>query len=106
MTRRRSPPRPLGPSVGVAIPFPHDVDVAPELLVVALARAALLALLRALDNAHPPLAAPPAGRRLNRTERLARSAKSTALVLLDVLADYSAATQLSHQAGDAQDWPF
>jgi hypothetical protein len=39
----------------VPAPAPHDVDVAPQLVVVALAQAALLGLARALDSAHPVL---------------------------------------------------
>ncbi len=42
----------------IPCPSPHDVDLAPQLLVVALADAALLAVDRALDCAHPVLAAP------------------------------------------------
>jgi hypothetical protein len=41
----------------IPYPDPHDVDEAPQLLVVALADAALLAVERALDSAHPILAA-------------------------------------------------
>jgi hypothetical protein len=40
----------------IAYPAPDDVDSAPQLLVVALADAALLAVERALDSAHPILA--------------------------------------------------
>lgn len=40
----------------VAFPLPLDVDLAPQLLVVALAQAALAATHRALDSAHPILA--------------------------------------------------
>jgi hypothetical protein len=41
----------------VPYPDPLEVDAAPQLLVVALADAALLAVERALDSAHPILAA-------------------------------------------------
>ena len=40
----------------VIFPFPHDVDVAPQLLTVTVAQAALAALHRAVDSAHPVLA--------------------------------------------------
>ena len=59
----------------IPLPAAHDVDEAPQLLVVALADAALFALERALDSAHPVLAAkrrPEAHRPLLlSTERLA-----------------------------------
>lgn len=40
----------------VIFPFPHDVDIAPQLLTVTVAQAALAAVHRALDSAHPVLA--------------------------------------------------
>lgn len=40
----------------VIFPFPHDVDVAPQLLTVTVAQAALAAVHRAIDSAHPVLA--------------------------------------------------
>ena len=41
----------------ISLPSPLDVDLAPQLLAVALAQAALAATHRALDSAHPILAA-------------------------------------------------
>jgi hypothetical protein len=41
----------------IPYPAPDDVDAAPQTLVVAFADAALLAVERALDSAHPVLAA-------------------------------------------------
>jgi hypothetical protein len=59
----------------IPYPDPHDVDAAPQLLVVALADAALLAVERALDSAHPILAstrrADPLPPLMLSTERLA-----------------------------------
>jgi len=43
------------PRQRIAYPAPDEVDSAPQLLVVALADAALLAVERALDSAHPIL---------------------------------------------------
>jgi len=40
----------------IALPSPLDVDLAPQLLAVALTQAALAATHRALDSAHPILA--------------------------------------------------
>ena len=40
----------------ISLPSPLDVDLAPQLLAVALAQAALAATHRALDSAHPILA--------------------------------------------------
>lgn len=40
----------------IPLPLPIDVDLAPQLLVVALAQAALAATHRALDSAHPVIA--------------------------------------------------
>lgn len=40
----------------ILLPIPLDVDLAPQLLIVALAQAALAATHRALDSAHPILA--------------------------------------------------
>ncbi len=49
----------MSPHHGPRIPYPapDDVDAAPQTLVVAFADAALLAVERALDSAHPVLAA-------------------------------------------------
>jgi hypothetical protein len=49
----------MSTSARKAIPYPapNDVDAAPQLLVIALADAGLSAVERALDSAHPILAA-------------------------------------------------
>ncbi len=82
------PPRPR-------IPWPasHELDAAPQLLVVALADAALLALERALDSAHPILAvARPADRPpplLLSTERVATQVFEAIAELAAFLREYT-----------------
>jgi len=78
----------------VSFPFAHDVDVAPHLLVVTLAQAALAAAHRAIDSAHPVLAlaavsgkCPP----LTDSEHFAVLILETGNELAKLLADYAAA---------------
>ena len=67
------------------IPFPpsDDVDAAPQTLVVAFADAALLAVERALDSAHPILAV---ARHADRPPSLLLSTERVAFQVLDVTA--------------------
>jgi len=84
-----------------AIPYPDpdDVDAAPQLLVVALADAALRALDRSLDSAHPVLGAdkrpgsnpPPL---LLTTERLAIELLDAVAQLGALLHDYADSVRL------------
>ncbi len=86
-----------------SIPCPtlDDVDAAPQLLVVALADAALLAVDRALDSAHPILAAtkwpnrpPPI---LIATEHLAAQLLDVAAELAGLLRDYADAVRVDFE---------
>ena len=78
----------------VIFPFPHDVDVAPQLLVVTLAHAALAAAHRAIDSAHPVLAlaaVPGKCPSLTDSEHLAMLILETGNHLANLLADYASA---------------
>ncbi len=72
----------MSPHHGPRIPYPapDDVDAAPQTLVVAFADAALLAVERALDSAHPILAVV---RRADRQPRLLLSTERLAVQVLD-----------------------
>ena len=72
-----------------SIPYPSadDLDFAPQLLVVVLADAALLAVDRALDSAHPILAA---SKRTDRPPPPLISSERLATEVLDLSADLSA----------------
>jgi hypothetical protein len=76
------------------IPYPaaDDIDAAPQTLVVAFADAALLAVERALDSAHPILAttrhARGQPRLLFSTERVAIRVLDATAQLADLLRDY------------------
>lgn len=92
----------------IQLPFPCDVDLAPQLVAVALAQAALAALHRALDSAHPILAAlgpssPPTP--LSDSERFAILALDLGNDLAQLLADYNAAVVHDHLQ-DPDDSPF
>jgi hypothetical protein len=84
----------LSPPARQSIPYPapDDIDAAPQLLVVALADAALLAVERALDSAHPILAATrrahPQPILLLSTERVAIQVLEAAAQLTAVLREY------------------
>jgi hypothetical protein len=73
-------------------PDPHDVDAAPQLLVVAVADAALLAVERALDSAHPILTATQRADReppfLLSTERVAIQVREATTQLAALLREY------------------
>ncbi|HTQ46388.1 MAG TPA: hypothetical protein VMI75_26710 [Polyangiaceae bacterium] len=71
----------------IPYPAPDDLDAAPQMLVVALADAALLAVERALDSAHPILAAT---RLPNPRTRLLLSTESVAVQVLDATAQLAA----------------
>ena len=92
----------------VALPFPHDVDVAPQLLVVALAQAALAAAHRAIDSAHPALAlaaVPGNCPELTDSEHLAMLILEAGNQLANLLADYAAAVVQDNLEPD-DDLPF
>lgn len=77
-------------------PFPYEIDAAPHLLVIALARLALCATRTALDSAHPIIDA--AGRRratreLRHTESIAQRIIDASLQLAALLGDYEAAVR-------------
>jgi hypothetical protein len=99
---------PLAP-FGTLCPAPHDVDAAPQLVVVALADAALLALVRALDLAHPILAtnercAPPLPE-LTQTERCALEIVDVAELLAEAFERYdmSVACDIGHSLDGFED---
>jgi hypothetical protein len=55
-TRRIVDPDYATARTNISLPSPLDIDLAPQLLTIALAQAALAATHRALDSAHPILA--------------------------------------------------
>jgi len=67
--------------LSITCPAAHEVDAAPQLLVVTLAEAALLAIDRALDSAHPILASTT---RLDRTPPGLVTTEHLAVQILDV----------------------
>jgi hypothetical protein len=71
----------------IPYPAPDDVDAAPQTLVVALADAALLAVERALDSAHPVIAA---NRHADGRARLLLSTERVAVHVLDATVQLSA----------------
>jgi hypothetical protein len=78
----------------LTLPFPHHIDVAPQLVAVYLAQAALAAAHRALDSAHPILGIAPRpdwDPYLTDTEFLAALVRATAAHLAALLRDYDAA---------------
>jgi hypothetical protein len=92
----------------IPCPTPDDVDLAPQLLVVALADAALLAVDRALDCAHPVLAVPKRSDRppplLITTERVAALVLDLTAELAGRLRDYADAVR--EEIGDFDDDPL
>ena len=82
----------LPPRRAIPYPDPHHVDDAPQLLVVALADAALLAVERALDSAHPVLGATHVADRqpplLLSTERIAVQVCEASAQLAALLREY------------------
>lgn len=93
----------------VRLPFPHDVDVAPQLVAVSLAQAAVAATHRALDSAHPALGlwlrAEP-GPALTDCEYLAALVLHAADHLAALLRDYEAAIVLDTTGHDELQLPF
>jgi hypothetical protein len=93
----------------VGLPFPHDIDVAPQLIAVALAQAALAGAHRALDSAHPALGlwlrAQP-GPALTDTEYLAALVLHAADHLAALLRDYDAAIVHDNGTLDEPQFPF
>jgi hypothetical protein len=78
----------------IALPSPLDVDLAPQLLVVALVQAALAATHRALDSAHPILASTSRlteHPNLSDSEHLAILALHAGSQLAELLSEYAAA---------------
>lgn len=79
----------------IPCPSPDELDLAPQMIVVVLADAALLAIDRALDSAHPMLAAttrfdrPPPW--LLSSERIAAQVLDLSANLADRLRDYAEA---------------
>lgn len=94
----------------IPFPFPLDVDLAPQLIAVTLAQAALAATHRAIDSAHPVLAlASVPGKRpeLTDSEHLALLVLDAGNHLAILLADYAAAVvQDNLEADDLDDDPF
>jgi len=91
------------------LPFPHDVDVAPQLVVLSLAQSALAATHRALDSAHPVLGIPPRQNwdpSLTDTECLAVLILHASDQLLMLLRDYEAAVVHDNGAHDDLQFPF
>ena len=78
----------------VSFPFPHDVDVAPQLLTITVAQAALAAVHRAIDSAHPVLSlanVPGECPVLNDSEHRAMLVLDAGNQLANLLADYAVA---------------
>jgi hypothetical protein len=75
------------PHYRIPYPAPDDLDAAPQTLVVAFADAALLAVERALDSAHPILAA---ARNAHPPRRLLLSTERVAVQVLDATAQLAA----------------
>ncbi|WP_394821488.1 hypothetical protein [Pendulispora albinea] len=94
----------------ISLPFPHDVDLAPQLIAVALSQAALAATHRALDSAHPILAAtsrpdwPPSA--LTDTEHLATLVLDAGNELAELLSDYAASVARDNLEPDDDSLPF
>jgi len=80
------------PRPRIPYPAPDDIDAAPQTLVVAFADAALLAVERALDSAHPILATTRHARGPTRllfsTERVAIQVLEATAELAGLLRDY------------------
>lgn len=92
----------------IPFPFPLDVDLAPQLIAVTLAQAALAATHRAIDSAHPVLAltsVPGKRPELTDSEHLALLVLETGNQLAILLADYAAAVVQDNLEHDDDD-PF
>lgn len=94
-------------AASISLPAPLDVDLAPQLLVITLAQAALAATHRALDSAHPSLAStsrrsnPPD---LSDSEHFATLVLHVGNQLADLLAAYAEA--IIQENIDPDDQPF
>lgn len=91
----------------IAFPFPHDVDLAPQLIAVTLAHAALAATHRAIDSAHPVLAlanVPGECPSLTDSEHFAMLVLDAGNELAKRLSDYAAAVVQDNS--DPDDLPF
>ena len=92
----------------ISFPFPIDVDLAPQLIAVTLAQAALAATHRAIDSAHPVIAlasVPGKCPQLSDSEHLALLVLETGNQLAILLADYAAAV-IQHNLEADDDDPF
>jgi hypothetical protein len=91
----------------IPFPFPIDIDLAPQLIAVTLAQAALAATHRAIDSAHPILSltsVPGKCPELSDSEHLAILVLETGNQLALLLADYVAAVVQDNV--DSDDNPF
>jgi hypothetical protein len=93
----------------IPLPLPLDVDLAPQLLIVALAQAALAATHRALDSAHPILASLSSPRtnppHLTDPEHFAVLVMHAGNELAELLSAYNAAV-VRDNIHDDDDTPF
>lgn len=93
----------------ITFPLPHDVDLAPQLIAVTLAQAALAATHRAIDSAHPVLALTA---RLDLNPNLTDSEHFATLVLhvgnqlAAILSDYAAAVVRDNRDSNDDAFPF
>jgi hypothetical protein len=71
----------------IPCPSPHELDLVPQMIVVVLADAALLAIERALDSAHPAVAAT---RRFDRPAPWPIASELLAAQVLDLSAQLAA----------------
>ena len=108
-TRRLVDPDYATARPSISLPSPLDVDLAPQLLVVTLGQAALAATHRALDSAHPILAATS---RLTEQPHLTDSEHFAILVmhagshLAELLSEYAAAVVQENIDPDDDSSPF
>ena len=92
----------------IPFPFPLDVDLAPQLIAVTLAQAALAATHRAIDSAHPVIALASARGKcpqLTDSEHFAILVLEAGNQLALLLADYAAAVVQDNLEPD-DDNPF
>lgn len=87
----------------IMMPLPLDIDLAPQLLVIAMAQTALAATHRALDSAHPILAVNDST--LTDTEQMAVRILHASSQLAEFLAGYTASVVHDRIAQD-DDFPF
>lgn len=87
----------------ITMPLPLDIDLAPQLLVIAVAQTVLAATHRALDSAHPILAVD--NPTLTNTEQIAVRILHASSQLGELLAEYNASVVHDRIAQD-EDFPF